>query len=145
MRSLALAVALVAALVGPGAARNVTGYRGGQKQAIEVTDVDGKDVEIHTAKAFRAMKKAARKAGVHLAIRSGYRTHKKQAALYADYVHHRGNLAAKPGWSNHESGRALDLVVSDHDALKWLRAHASTYGFRATVPGERWHYEFVGS
>ena len=145
MRSLLVAVALVAALVRPGAARNVTGYRGGQKQSIQVTDLDGKDVEVHTAKAFRVMKKAARKAGVRLAIRSGYRTHAKQARLYADYVHHRGNLAAKPGFSNHESGRALDLVVSDRDTLRWLRAHADAFGFRATVPGERWHYEFVGS
>ena len=145
MRSVVIALALVAGLVSPGTARNVTGYRGGQKQAIQVVDVDGKDVEVHTAKAFRVMKKAARKAGIRIAIRSAYRSHKKQAELYSDYVHHRGHLAAKPGFSNHESGRALDLVVKDPDTLRWLRKHAASYGFYPTVPGESWHYEFLGS
>jgi LAS superfamily LD-carboxypeptidase LdcB len=124
-------------------ARTATGYVDGEKTTIKVVDVDGKDVEAHTAKAFRVMQKAARKAGVKLAIRSGYRSFKKQAELYKDYRRGRGNLAAPPGYSNHESGRALDLYV-EGAAYDWLREHAAKYGFHRTVPGEAWHWEYLG-
>jgi LAS superfamily LD-carboxypeptidase LdcB len=125
-------------------ARPATGYVEGQKTTIKIVDVDGKDVETHTAKAFRQMQKAAHKAGVKLAIRSGFRSFKKQAELYKDYRKGRGNLAAPPGYSNHESGRALDLYVTDHHAYDWLREHAAIYGFHRTVPGEAWHWEYLG-
>ena len=138
-------VILIALVVSASAqARTATGYVGGEKTAIKIVDVDGKDVEAHTAKAFRVMQKAARKAGVKLAIRSGFRSFKKQAELYKDYRHGRGNLAAPPGFSNHESGRALDLYVTDSRAYDWLREHAAVYGFHRTVPGEAWHWEYLG-
>ena len=137
-----IAIALV--LSASAEARNATGYVGGQKTTIKIVDVDGKDVEAHTAKAFRVMQRAARKAGIKLAIRSGFRSFKKQAELYKDYCKGRGNLAARPGFSNHESGRALDLYVTDSRAYDWLREHAATYGFHRTVPGEAWHWEYLG-
>jgi len=142
MRRFVILIALV--LSASAEARNATGYVGGEKTTIKIVDVDGKDVEAHTAKAFRVMQKAARKAGVKLAIRSGFRSFKKQAALYKDYRRGRGNLAAPPGFSNHESGRALDLYVTDSHAYDWLREHAAVYGFHRTVPGEAWHWEYLG-
>jgi hypothetical protein len=50
------------------------------------------------------------------------------------------NLAAAPGYSNHQSGRALDLTVSS-----WLANNAARFGFKRTVPSEAWHYEFFGN
>jgi LAS superfamily LD-carboxypeptidase LdcB len=144
MGRLALVFVLLAATSASADARTATGYVGGAQTTIKVTDVGGKDVEVKTAKAFRVMQKAARKAGVSLSIRSGYRSYKKQAQLYKDYRRGRGNLAAPPGYSNHESGRALDLYVTDHHAYDWLREHGSTYGFHRTVPGEAWHWEYLG-
>src|ERR1700691_2008993 len=91
------------ACVASAEARPAAGYVDGQKTTIKIVDVDGKDGETHTAKAFRVMQRAARKAGVKLAIRSGFRSFKKQAELYKDYRRGRGNLAAPPGYSNHES------------------------------------------
>ena len=137
-------VIAIALLSASAEARNATGYVDGQKTTIKIVDVDGKDVEAHTAKAFRVMQRAAHKAGVKLAIRSGFRTFKKQSELYKDYRRGRGNLAAPPGYSNHESGRALDLYVTDARAYDWLREHASTFGFHRTVPGEAWHWEYLG-
>jgi LAS superfamily LD-carboxypeptidase LdcB len=125
-------------------ARNATGYVGGAKTTVKLTDVNGKDVEVRTAKAFRVMAKAARKKGVTLSIRSGFRSYAKQAKLYKQYRRGEGNLAAPPGYSNHESGRALDLYVTDHKAFDWLQEHARTYGFHRTVPGEAWHWEYLG-
>ena len=123
-------------------ARTATGYAGGEKVKVKIVDVGGASAEVHTAKAFRAMAKAARKSGVSLAIRSGYRTHAKQKKLYKQYRNGVGNLAAKPGFSVHESGRALDIVMSDK-TYGWLVAHARDFGFHRTVRGEPWHWEYL--
>lgn len=125
-------------------ARTATGYHEGEKTEIKVTEVGGAEAEVHTAKAFRAMAKAASKAGIDLRIRSGFRNHAKQQKLYKLYLHGSGNLAARPGYSNHESGRALDLVITDFKVYEWLRDHASRYGFHRTVSGEPWHWEYLG-
>jgi LAS superfamily LD-carboxypeptidase LdcB len=132
------------AFVGVADARNATGYVGGEKTTVKVTDINGKDVEVRTAKAFRVMAKAARKKGVTLSIRSGFRSYDKQAKLYKKYRRGEGNLAAPPGFSNHESGRALDIYITDHKAFDWLQAHGAQYGFHRTVPGEAWHWEYLG-
>ena len=55
-----------------------------------------------------------------------------------------GNLAAKPGFSNHQSGSALDIALVYDGAYAWLKKHAQRFGFRRTVPGEPWHWEFGG-
>lgn len=125
--------------VAPG---RVTGYRDGRPIQITVTIVDGFPVEVHTAAAFERMRSAAARAGVRLRIRSGFRTMEHQRALYAAYRAGRGNLAALPGHSNHQSGRALDLDVRAPGVLRWLEAHAREFGFRRTVPTESWHWEY---
>jgi LAS superfamily LD-carboxypeptidase LdcB len=135
---------LLCAAAGSASAQKVVGYAAGATTTLRVVDVDGKDVEVRTAHAFRVMARAASHKGVDLRIRSGFRSYAKQAALYKRYRHGEGNLAARPGYSNHESGRALDLYVTDPHALDWLRAHAATYGFHRTVPGEAWHWEYLG-
>jgi LAS superfamily LD-carboxypeptidase LdcB len=134
---------MLCALVARGDARTATGYAGGEKVQVKVVDVGGAEVEARTGKAFRAMQKAARKAGVTLAIRSGFRTHAKQKKLYKKYRAGEGNLAAKPGYSAHESGRALDLVVTESRTYQWLVAHAAAFGFHRTVAGEPWHWEYL--
>ena len=139
-----LAILLATASPRSGDARNATGYVAGTKTTVKLTDVNGKDVEVRTAKAFRVMQKAAHKHGVSLSIRSGFRSFEKQAKLYKKYRRGQGNLAAPPGYSNHESGRALDINLSDRDALSWLNRNGATYGFHRTVPGEAWHWEYLG-
>jgi LAS superfamily LD-carboxypeptidase LdcB len=125
-------------------ARNATGYHEGEKVQIKVVECGGAEAEVHTAIAFRAMAHAADKAGIDLKIRSGFRNHAKQAKLYKAYRKGDGNLAARPGFSNHESGRALDLFITDYKVYEWLAGHASKFGFHRTVSGEPWHWEYLG-
>ena len=119
-----------------------TGYTNGNPFSITLVTVDGNPVEIGTANAFLTMAQAANGAGIELRINSGFRTMAEQQYLYNCYLTKKcnsGNLAAKPGYSNHQSGLALDLTTSS-----WLAKNASKYGFIRTVPSEDWHYEYTG-
>jgi len=121
-----------------------TGYKSGTPFTIEVITVDGKPVELATAMAYVKMQSAAAKAGVKIWIVSGFRTMAEQKALYAAYLAGTGNLAAKPGYSNHQSGHALDLNTSSSGVYSWLAKHGGSYGFKRTVPSEAWHWEYWG-
>jgi hypothetical protein len=122
----------------------VTGYRSGHKMNICVTTIDGKYVEVNTARAYLRMRKAARKVGVTMHVVSGFRSMASQRYLYHCYKTKKcngGNLAAVPGYSNHQSGHALDLNTSARGVYSYLANHGKAYGFRRTVPSEKWHWE----
>lgn len=123
------------------ACRPATGYSRGTPTRICVVTVDGKLVEYRTAEAFQAMRAAASRDGVRISIVSGFRTMDQQRYLYNLYRAGRGNLAARPGYSNHQSGLALDLNTSSGGVLNWLNRNGARYGFRRTVPSEPWHWE----
>jgi hypothetical protein len=115
----------------------------GSPFTIEVINIGGKPASKPTGDAFLKMQKAADAAGVKLTINSGFRTMAEQQHLYSCYQTgncNNGNLAARPGYSNHQSGRALDLSTSS-----WLVNNAARFGFKRTVPSEAWHYEFFGN
>jgi len=118
------------------------GYVHGRPLRITVTRLDNKPVEVHTAAAYRRMREAAQREGVALRIASGFRTMEHQQALYRAYRQGRGNLAAVPGHSNHQSGHALDLNTSSPGVLRWLTRNGRRFGFRRTVPTEPWHWEW---
>jgi hypothetical protein len=124
--------------------RRARGYRGGRPLTVRVVEIDGRDVEVTTAGAFRAMHRAAAAAGVTLQIASGFRTHERQAELYRAWRRGLGNRAARPGYSNHQAGRALDIDL-DEPTYAWLQTHARAYGFHRTVRGEPWHWEYLGA
>lgn len=124
-------------------ARRVTGYAHGRKTPINLVWVGGVELEAATAKAFRAMAAAAKKAGLDLAIRSGFRSHEKQKELYREYKKGWGHLAARPGYSNHQNGKAVDIYIDDYRVYEWLRGNASKFGFKKTVRREAWHWEYV--
>ncbi len=121
--------------------RKATGYRRGKAFSICVTTVDGKLLEVNTARAFLRMRTAARRSGASLRVVSGFRTMAQQRYLYRLYKQGRGNLAAPPGYSNHQSGHALDLNTSARGVYSWLSRYGRRYGFRRTVPSEKWHWE----
>ena len=123
--------------------RAEVGYRRGRRVAIKVVQLGWADVEVATAKAFLAMREAARADGVDLWIRSGFRSMEQQRWLYAAWKAGWGNKAARPGHSNHQSGRALDLYVDDPATYGWLKQHARRFGFKETVRGEPWHWEYT--
>lgn len=124
-----------------------TGYKSGKPFKITVVHVDNHAVEVATTNAYYAMAKAAQNAGVQIRVVSGFRTMAEQKYLYACYVNcncNGCNLAATPGYSNHQSGHALDLNTSAAGVYSWLSNHAGAFGFKRTVPSEIWHWEWWG-
>jgi MYXO-CTERM domain-containing protein len=123
------------------------GYDAGVPFDITVVTVDGKPVEKDTANAYWVMREAAAADGVDIHINSGFRTMAEQEYFWMCYqcgCCNNGNLAAQPGYSNHQSGHALDLSTSNSGVFSWLQAHGGDYGFTKTVPTEDWHWEWWG-
>jgi hypothetical protein len=123
-----------------------TGYLQGNPFEVTLVTVDGYPVEINLANAFLTMAKAAEGAGLNMRLNSGFRTPQEQQYLYNCYKTcscNSCNEAAAPGWSNHQSGHALDINVSG-GVLAWLNANAGAFGFKRTVASETWHWEWWG-
>jgi hypothetical protein len=124
------------------------GYRHGRRHVFEVVPLGptSVEVEIRTAEAFLLMRTAAADAGVELRLESGFRTVEQQRELFRAWRKGNGNKAARPGMSNHQSGRALDIAVMRvPGALAWLETNAASFGFKRTVASEPWHWEYVDS
>jgi D-alanyl-D-alanine carboxypeptidase len=117
-----------------------------------------------TRDAFVAMAEAARKDSIKLIADSGFRSARFQRQIIkrrlaaGDSIEKILSMVAPPGYSQHETGRALDLVPSEAAfantaAYKWLKAHAAEYGFFETYPKavahshhrEPWHWYYKGT
>ena len=96
---------------------------------------------------------------------SGFRSYATQAQLYQSYVNQEGQAAAdrysaRPGYSEHQTGLAFDVIgtdgqlVEDLSAAQWLLEHAPDYGFVVRYPRgkesitgymhEEWHLRYIG-
>jgi lysozyme family protein len=132
----------------PAGAKQVTAYVQGKPSTITVVPVgNGKYLRADAAKNFKAMQAAASRAGVNLTANSGFRSMEEQKALYQKYLNGTGNLAAKPGYSNHQNGISMDIGnVGGYNtkAYNWLKNNASKYGFQNDVRGEFWHWTYKG-
>ena len=53
-----------------------------------------------------------------------------------------GSAAAYPGYSNHQNGIALDIDVVSDASYNWMYANGTRFGFKDTVAGEPWHWEY---
>lgn len=121
---------------------------GGQSQpAGPISPEDKKwlsgDTEGLDPRLAGALAQVGKKLGKKIDIRSGHRSRQEQEVLYQKYLNGTGNLAAKPGQSNHESGRAADVYVEgvalrDHPQG---RAAAAEAGIVFPVASESWHAE----
>ena len=126
----------------------VTGYINGVGKPITIREIPGspgyylQSSPVDVWAAFQRMASAAVRDGYAVSVNSAFRTMARQQALYADYLAGRGNKAAKPGYSTHQNGLAVDLAVKAGDLLSWLRANANGYGFFETVVGENWHWAY---
>jgi hypothetical protein len=88
---------------------------------------------------------AARRAGHHLSVTSGYRTVAEQEALLADAIAEHGQREAlrwvfPPERSMHVRGLAVD--VGDGPAARWLDGHGARFGLCRTLAWEWWHFEW---
>lgn len=98
---------------------------------------------------FEEFRRAAHaRHGIRVRIVSGFRTRAEQEYLWKGYQRKLAgipgnthfNLAARPGTSRHESGRAIDM---DPDVAEQprLRPILAEFGLTLPVPGEPWHVE----
>ena len=151
------------------------------EDTLEVKTADtstGKELATVAADAFINMKNAAAADGIELMLCSGYRSVEYQTGLFNDEKQKwldeglseqeaydkAKTVVAVPGYSEHNSGLAADIVTPKHqnlddafgdtDAAKWLFEHAPEYGFILRYPEnkqaitgiiyEPWHYRYVG-
>ena len=116
------------------------------------------------ADSLEEMAAAARLDGVTLPASSAYRSYNYQEQVYNRIVREMGREAAdresaRPGYSQHQTGFALDFGSIDDsfagtDAGRWLTANASRFGWSLSFPDgyehitgyrwESWHYRYVG-
>ncbi len=125
-------------------------------------------LDASAARAWQRMREAARADGVMLDAISGYRSHAYQLGIFAR-KRARGlsvedilTVNAAPGFSEHHSGRALDIGTPEQlpaeeafettSAFAWLQAHANDHGFHLSYPRgnphgivyEPWHWYHAG-
>ena len=92
---------------------------------------------------LKALDAVAKDLGVTIHINSGLRTFAEQAVLYQLYLDGKGPVAAKPGQSNHNFGKAADCAINGQNMLdfKGVREACERHNICFPVPGEKWHAE----
>ena len=117
---------------------------------------------------FKKMYNAAKNDNVSIFIASPYRSYSDQNFLYTYYVNTDGKqnadtYSARPGFSEHHTGLAMDLIpeygldldtFENSDGFKWMQENAYKYGFILRYPKDKeyitgyiyepWHYRYVG-
>jgi len=124
------------------------GFVLGKSYTFEATKIGKRIMDVRVAKDWIRMRDAAAREDVTLWIRSAFRTMQDQEYFYCKYKNGTGNSAARPGFSNHQSGVALDLNTgpginkarSNTKEYNWLAKHGATYGFKR-IRSEHWHWE----
>ena len=135
-----------------------------------ITDVNGFALRAEASAALDHLAQTAATEGANLAISSAYRSYLGQQNTYNEYLGILGEggadlRAARPGYSEHQLGLAVDLddgngclvslCFADTPGGIWLAAHAWQYGFVLRYPlgseaitgyeFEPWHYRYVGT
>lgn len=127
-----------------------TGYKSGKPFVVELLQVDGVWLSAPAAWAYYRMALAAYEDGVRLVPGLGFRTMAYQTELFNLTPEQRklrgvGDKVARPGYSNHQSGIAIDFKTKANPKIfPWLQANAARFGWKNTVPSEPWHWEWLG-
>lgn len=129
----------------------------------------GVELRQPAAQAAEELFQVAASQGISLQALSGYRSYQTQVGTYAywqqTYGQEQADVAsARPGYSEHQTGLALDLgdgsgcdlqpCFAQTPAGRWLAEHASDYGFVIRYPWwqhettgywyESWHLRYIG-
>jgi hypothetical protein len=152
------------------------GYSAGQKYLIRLCEIPGftsastEDinglVRVNSTASGKWLQvfNQAKAAGINLTATSSFRTMSKQISLYGCYKSgdcHGGNEAAKPGYSNHQIGFAIDIDINTagkdpslttckanpgaYPTYSWLATNAPAQGIDAKVVSECWHWSVGGN
>lgn len=141
-------------------------YPEAQELVVAETDAGGREYLLipEAAQAWAAMKQAALRDEVTIEIVSAFRDVERQVAIIRAKLE-RGmpfekifTLSAPPGYSEHHTGRAVDIntpgciateeMFEHTDAFRWLGMHAGKFGFTLSYPRanalgfiyEPWHW-----
>lgn len=144
-------------------------YEAHESRLVKIaTTADGREIKLlePAAASWHAMRTAAAAEGVELVPVSGFRSVARQeelvrrkltAGVTIDAALH---VLAAPGFSEHHTGRAVDLAAPGEPPLEesfertgaftWLARHAGGFGFRMSFPKgnaagiayEPWHWRW---
>ena len=133
----------------------------------ELTECSGSGEYLakEAKEAYDKMCEASKKDGMHLGVTSSYRSFEDQTKIYNSYLKSKGQsyvdqYVATPGYSEHQTGLALDVKSTVASPFKtteeytWMMDNAYKYGFILRYPdnkenitgfkSETWHYRYVG-
>ena len=126
------------------------------------------EIKEEAYQAFLELYEEASKEDLHPYISSPYRSYNRQNQLYTNYSNKDGinkadTYSARPGYSEHQTGLAMDLGTSNNTNIndfenskefEWMQKNAHKYGFILRYPKgkeyitgymyEPWHYRYVG-
>lgn len=137
----------------------------------DLADAGGVPLRAEAAAAYSRLVADAAAAGVPISAVSAFRSRDEQARLYEYYTVRYGaevadSISARPGYSEHETGLAIDIGNPDGTcalegcfagtaAGTWAAANAHRYGFVIRYPAgaehitgyayEPWHLRYVGT
>lgn len=135
-----------------------------KRHPLDPSYAPGEDPTAYSA--FQELLVAMRQEGFAISdAYSGYRSYDYQSGLYQNYVNRDGQKAAdrysaRPGYSEHQTGLAFDLMdmsgalLEEPQASAWLAENAHYYGFivrylpdKEDITGyspESWHIRYIG-
>jgi len=135
-------------------------YENGKLLRYEgVSLIDGKKIVNSYLPFVQAIITAAKKDNITLHINEGFRTWEEQYGFRQRNVIDKNKVndkeylvnadnglfnprTAKPGYSNHQNGDAIDFNVPS-DVYKWMVKNAIKYNWIRTVESERWHWQYL--
>jgi D-alanyl-D-alanine carboxypeptidase len=146
-----------------------------QEEARDLVEVErsptGRSIRLipEAARAWGAMRDAARAEGVVLVAVSGFRSGSRQEEIIREKLSQGLQIGqileaiAAPGYSEHHTGRAIDISTPGEgdlteqfeqtDAYRWLKKNAVRFGFTLSYPRnnaqgfvfEPWHWLYSAS
>jgi len=122
-------------------------------------------LEKDANEAFEILCEASIKDNMSISVSSAYRSYREQEEIYNYYLEASGEkyadtIAARPGFSEHQTGLAIDLVSLNSTffiyskEFAWMKENAHKYGYilryekdKEHITGynaEAWHFRYVG-
>lgn len=150
---------------------NPLDYAPGDLVSPPVVNINGQQLRAAASDALVAMLAAGKaEQGLSFSMQSGYRPYATQVSVYKESVASNGvavadNLTARPGFSEHQTGLAVDIsavpakfslqeqfATTPH--AQWLAANAYRFGFLLRYPADKvditgysfepWHFRYLG-